>query len=94
MGCVKEGSQPIAPEAVPKPKRKLSAAGRKAIIAATKKRWELKKAEASKAQTTAKKAAPAAKKAKRKLSPARKAALVANLAKARAAKAAKKAVVA
>jgi len=55
---------------------------------------ELKKAEASKAQTAAKKAAPAAKKAKRKLSPARNAALVANLAKARAAKAANKAVVA
>jgi hypothetical protein len=33
----------------PKPKRKLSAAGRKAIIAATKKRWALKRAEAAKA---------------------------------------------
>jgi hypothetical protein len=32
-----------------KPKRKLSAAGRKAIIAATKKRWALKRAEAEKA---------------------------------------------
>ena len=33
-----------------KPKRKLSAAGRKAIIAATKKRWALKRAEAAKAK--------------------------------------------
>lgn len=32
----------IAPE--PKPKRKLSAAGRKAIVAALKKRWAEKKA--------------------------------------------------
>jgi hypothetical protein len=31
-----------------KPKRKLSAAGRKAIIAATKRRWALKRAEAAK----------------------------------------------
>src|ERR1035437_326615 len=34
-----------------KPKRRLSAAGRKAIIAATKKRWALKRAEAAKATT-------------------------------------------
>jgi hypothetical protein len=36
-----------------KPKRRLSAAGRKAIIAATKKRWALKRAEAAKAAKTA-----------------------------------------
>ena len=36
-----------------KPKRRLSAAGRKAIIAATKKRWALKRAEAAKAARTA-----------------------------------------
>jgi DNA-binding protein HU-beta len=44
-----------------KPKRKLSAAGRKAIIAATKRRWALKRAEA--ANTATKIAAPARKKA-------------------------------
>jgi DNA-binding protein HU-beta len=36
---------------ISKPKRKLSAAGRKAIIAATKKRWALKRAEAAKTAT-------------------------------------------
>jgi hypothetical protein len=51
-----------------KPKRRLSAAGRKAIIAATKKRWALKRAEAAKAAKTAtrkpaKKAAKAPKQA-------------------------------
>ena len=40
-----------------KPKRRLSAAGRKAIIAATKKRWALKRAEAAKS-TPARTAAP------------------------------------
>jgi hypothetical protein len=45
-----------APE-LPKPKRRLSAAGRKAIIAATKKRWALRRAEAAKS-TPAKTAAP------------------------------------
>jgi hypothetical protein len=51
----------------PKPKRKLSAAGRKAIIAATKKRWALKRAEAAKAQSpVAKKSAPARKAAVKK----------------------------
>jgi hypothetical protein len=34
-----------------KPKRRLSAAGRKAIIAATKRRWLLKRAEAAKTAT-------------------------------------------
>jgi hypothetical protein len=67
----------------PKAKRKLSAAGRAAIVAATKKRWAaIHKAE---------KPAPTKVAAKKKMSPARKAALVANLAKARAARAAKRA---
>ena len=45
-----------APE-LSEPKRRLSAAGREAIIAATKKRWALKKAETAKS-TPAKTAAP------------------------------------
>ena len=45
-----------APPELSKPKRKLSAAGRKAIIAATKKRWALKRAEDAKS-TPAKTAA-------------------------------------
>ena len=56
-----------------KPKRKLSAAGRRAIIAATKKRWALKRAEAAQAaKTAAKKPAKkaAAKKTKVKAAPA------------------------
>ena len=65
-----------------KPKRKLSAAGRKAIIAATKRRWALKRAEAAKsipAKTAApkkaavKKVAPA--KAAKKSVPVKKAAV-------------------
>jgi hypothetical protein len=39
---------PATPE-VPKPKRRLSRAGRAAIVAATKKRWALKRAEDAKA---------------------------------------------
>ena len=72
------------PEPAKRKRRKMSAAGRKAISEATKKRWA-----AFHAAKQAKK--PALKKAiaRKKLSPARKAALVANLAKARAAKAAK-----
>lgn len=67
-----------------KPKRRLSAAARKRIATAQKRRWA--------AFHKTRKPAPAKKTAtKRVLSPARKAALVANLAKARAAKAAKKA---
>ena len=53
MGCVKEGGSTFSPKAAPKAKRKLSAAGRKAIIAATKKRWALKRAEAAKAKPAA-----------------------------------------
>jgi hypothetical protein len=46
-------SQPSTPEVTPKPKRKLSEAGRRAIVAATKKRWALKRAEAVKTQQAA-----------------------------------------
>jgi len=47
---VKHGNEPRlkAISEPSKPKRKLSATGRKAIIAATKKRWALKRAEAAK----------------------------------------------
>jgi hypothetical protein len=90
---VRGESEPPSPATapVPKSKRKLSKAGRAAIVAALKKRWALKKAAAKKA--VVKKAsvkAPSAKAAKKKMSPERKAALVANLAKARAARAAKR----
>ena len=60
-----------------KPKHHISAAGRRAIVAAQRKRW----AAARKAET---KVAP-----KRHMSAARRAALIANLAKARAARAEK-----
>ena len=80
---IKGESVPSEPVATPKPKRKLSKAGRAAIVAATKMRWDA----THKAQKAATKTAPA----KKKMSPARKAALVANLAKARAARAAKRA---
>ena len=66
-----------------RPKRQMSAAARKRIALAQKKRWA--------AFHQAKEPAPKKAAAKRKLSPARKAALLANLAKARAAKAAKRA---
>jgi hypothetical protein len=73
---VKDSKPPLKATPEPsKPKRKLSAAGRKAIIAATKKRWALKRAEAAKAQLrTAKKAAKkkaATKKAALKAPPAK-----------------------
>src|ERR1017187_8048265 len=73
------------PEPAKRKRRKMSAAGRKAIAEAQRKRWAVSKKAAE---------PPAAQKVprpKRKLSPARKAALVANLAKARAARAAKRA---
>jgi len=58
-----EQTVPAAPEA-PKPKRKLSAAGRAAIISATKKMWAAKRAKAAMAKSAgAKKATPARKKA-------------------------------
>jgi hypothetical protein len=66
-----------------KPKRKLSAAGRKAIVAATKRRWAAFHAKAG----TVKPARQSAKKPKRAMSPAVKARLAANLARAGAAKA-------
>ena len=68
------------------PKRRMSAAARKRIAEAQKKRWRKFHAQHKGAGATPKKAT-----AKRKLSPARRAALAANLAKARTAKAAKKA---
>jgi len=75
--------EPAAAPAPPTQKRrKMSAAARKRIGDAQRKRW----AESKKQSEPAKKARP-----KKKLSPARKAALVANLAKARAARAAKRA---
>jgi hypothetical protein len=61
---VKHGDQPPSKATAEpsKPKRKLSAAGRKAIVAATKKRWALKRAEAAKAKPpVARKSAPAKK---------------------------------
>jgi hypothetical protein len=79
---LRERSTPVATDGA-RPRRKLSAAARKRIAAAQKKRWKefhQQKAEAGKPKATA----------KTKLSPARKAALAANLAKARAAKAEKK----
>src|ERR1035441_7407144 len=65
-------------------RRKMSAAGRKAIAEAQRKRWAASK-------KAAEPPAPATSKPKRKLSKAGRAALVANLAKARAARAAKRA---
>lgn len=53
MGRVQSGSSTLHPEVTPKPKRKLSEAGRKAIGAATKKRWALKRAEAAKTKQAA-----------------------------------------
>jgi hypothetical protein len=61
---IKGKAEPAAPTAAeaPKPKRKLSAAGRAAIIAATKKMWAAKKATAKAKSTATKKTAPARKK--------------------------------
>ena len=88
-GTTEPPSQAATPEPS-KPKRKLSAAGKAAIVAATKARWDRVRAEAAKTKPAmGKKAAVKKAAAKKKLSPASKAALVANLAKARAAKAAK-----
>jgi hypothetical protein len=83
------------PEPAKRKRRKLSAAGRANIVAATKKRWAAfhaaRKSEKPKAAVkTAAKAGPVKAAPKRKLSAAGKAKLVANLKKARAAKAAKK----
>ena len=70
-----------------KPKRKLSAAGRRAIRAGVKKRWAEFHAKAHSPKVTKK--TPA--KAKRVMSPSAKAKLAANLALARAARARKRA---
>ena len=75
------------PTAAAKPKRKLSAAGKRAIRAALQKRWAAFHAKTD----GVKPAKQSAKKSKRTMSPAIKARLVANLAKARAAKAKKRA---
>jgi hypothetical protein len=89
-GRVSHNATPIrADEANPKRKRNLSAAARRRIGAAQRKRWQAFHAQQNgaakpKAAVEVAKAAP-----KRKLSPAARAKLVANLAKARAAKAAK-----
>jgi hypothetical protein len=65
----KSAPSAAASPAAPKSKSRLSEAGRAAIIAATKKRWALKRGEAAKAQSAAKKAAPAGKKAAIKKAP-------------------------
>jgi hypothetical protein len=76
-----------APVAGMRRKRKLSAAGKRAIQEAVKRRWAEFHAKAGAVKPAAKKVV----KAKRTISPAAKARLVANLAKARAAKASKQA---
>lgn len=64
---VRGESEPSTPAASPEPatkRHKMSAAGRKAISKATKRRWALKRAEAAKAQApAAKRSVPARKKA-------------------------------
>ena len=75
-----------ASAAAAKPKRKLSAAGKRAIRAALKKRWATFHAEIG----AAKPAKPGAKRTKRTMTPAVKARLAANLAIARAVKANKR----
>jgi len=54
--AIREAEPTSVPAEAPKPKRKLSAAGRRAIVAALKKRWASKREESEKAQ------APVAKK--------------------------------
>ncbi len=68
-----KGKKAIAQEAVAKakPKRRLSAAGRKAIREALKRRWAEKKAATEKADQAAKKVAPARKKTAKKAPTAR-----------------------
>src|ERR1051326_5772957 len=68
--------------------RGLSAAARKRIAEAQRKRWEVYRNQHS--RNTAAKRAPAKARAKRKMSADRRAALLANLKKARAARAAKR----
>ena len=75
------------PGSVSRPKRKLSAAGKRAIQEAVKRRWATFHAKAGAVKPAKQKAS----KPKRTMSPAAKARLAANLAKARAAKASKRA---
>ena len=56
-----QGESASAPAEQPKPKRRLSAAGRRNIIAATKKRWALKRAAGAVAKRAARKKATAKK---------------------------------
>ncbi|MEO8367650.1 MAG: hypothetical protein ABI806_00420 [Candidatus Solibacter sp.] len=81
------GADSATPATAAKPKRKLSAAGRRAIREGVKKRWAAFHAKAGAPKTV--KQVPA--KAKRVLSPSAKAKLTANLALARAARAKKRA---
>jgi hypothetical protein len=77
----------VTPEApATRKRRKMSAAGRKAIAEAQRKRWAASKKAAAPDPNKVSKVP-----AKRRMTAARKAALVANLAKARAARAAKRA---
>src|ERR1035441_284357 len=85
-GAPTSGAGAETPIAAAKPKRKLSAAGRRAIRAAVKKRWAAFHAKAG----AAKPAKQGAKTPKRTMSPAVKAKLAANLAIARAVKANKR----
>ena len=86
-GASASGANTSTPATAGKPKRKLSAAGRRAIRAGVKKRWAAYHAQTGALKPTKK----AAKKAKRVLSPSAKAKLTANLALARAARAQKRA---
>jgi hypothetical protein len=83
LRAVRNGASQMAPASV-RPRRKIGAAGRKAIAAAQRKRWAALKGGSATSE--------APKKAKRKLSPAGRAAIVAALKKRWAArKAAKRA---
>lgn len=90
LGVLRKGASPprVAAQAptAAKPKRTMSAAGKRAIRAGVKKRWA-----AFHAKAAVKPAKQSAKKPKRTMSPAVKARLAANLAKARTAKAHKRA---
>ena len=86
-GASASGAEAGTSAAAAKPKRKLSAAGKRAIRVALKKRWAAFHAKAG----AVKPAKQGAKKPKRTMSPAAKARLAANLAIARAAKANKRA---
>jgi len=68
MAKINGASEPPAPatEEAAKPKRKLSKAGKAAIVAALKKRWAAKKAEAAKAKPAAAKKAAVKKAVRRK----------------------------